>query len=100
MLAHHRNECKINCPRFFHHCNNFGIDYALRHDKLYSTVEKNGCLAVKPKSIKLTYAETVRLKDTVEAQNHLIANGYDPTNVFTTNDLFTDDEVKVDIKTK
>ena len=63
-------------------------------------VEKNGCLAVKPKSIKLTYAETVRLKDTVEAQNRLIANGYDPTNVSTTNDLFTDDEVKVDIKTK
>ena len=63
-------------------------------------VEKNGCLAVKPKSIKLTYAETVRLKDTVEAQNRLIANGYDPTNVSTTNNLFTDDEVKVDIKTK
>ena len=63
-------------------------------------VEKNGCLAVKPKSIKLTYAETVRLKNTVEAQNRLIANGYDPTNVSTTNNLFTDDEVKVDIKTK
>jgi len=42
-------------------------------------VENNGCLAVKPKAIKLTYAETVRLKDTVEAQNRLIANGGDPT---------------------
>jgi len=100
MLAHHRNECKINCPRFFHHCNNFGIDYALRHDKLYSTVEKNGCLAVKPKSIKLTYAETVRLKDTVEAQNRLITSGGHPTTDSILNDLSTNDQVKVDIKTK
>ena len=63
-------------------------------------VEKNGCWAVKPKSIKLTYAEAVRLKDTVDAQNRLIANGGDPTNDSTTNDLLTNDEVKVDIKTK
>jgi len=33
----------------------------------------------------------IRLKDTVEAQNRLIANGGDPTNVSTTNDLFTND---------
>ena len=45
------------------------------------SVENNGCLAVKPKAIlKLTYAETVRRKATVEVQNHLIMNGLDPTN--------------------
>jgi hypothetical protein len=43
-------------------------------------VENNGCLAVKPKSIKLTYAETVRVKKTVEAQNLTIRNGGDPFN--------------------
>ncbi|GAG19417.1 unnamed protein product [marine sediment metagenome] len=43
-------------------------------------VENNGCLAVKPKSIKLTYAETARVKKTVEAQNLLIMNGGDPFN--------------------
>ena len=43
-------------------------------------VENNGCLAVKPKAIKLTYAETVRTKTTVEVQNRLIMNGLDPTN--------------------
>jgi len=59
-----------------------------------------GCLAVKPKAIKLTYAETVRLKDTVEAQNCLIANGGDPTDDSTTDDLLINDQVKVDIKTK
>jgi len=64
-------------------------------------VEKNGCLAVKPKSIKLTYAETVRLKDSVEAQNCLIAKGGDPTtNDSILNVLSTNDQVKVDIKTK
>ena len=45
-----------------------------------TTVENNGCLAVKPKTIKLTYAETVRIKKTVGAQNRLIGNGGDPTN--------------------
>jgi len=64
------------------------------------SVEKNDCLAVKPKSIKLTYAETVRLKDTVEAQNRLIAKGGDPTNDSILNVLSTNDQVKVDIKTK
>ena len=63
-------------------------------------VEKNGCLAVTLKSTKLTYAETVRLKDTVEAQNCLIANGGHPTNDSILNDLSTNDQVKVDIKTK
>jgi len=63
-------------------------------------VEKKGCLAVKPKSIKLTYAETVQLKDTVEAQNRLIAKGGDPTNDSILNVLSTNDQVKVDIKTK
>ena len=68
---------------------------------LYILVEKNGCLAVKPKSIKLTYAETVRLKDSVEAQNRLIAKGGDPTTTDSIlNDLSTKDQVKVDIKTK
>ena len=64
------------------------------------TVEKNGCLAVKLKCIKMTYAETVRLKDTVEAQNCLIANGGHPTNDSILNDLSTNEQVKVDIKTK
>ena len=48
--------------------------------RLSLIVENNGCLAVKPKSIKLTYAETVRVKKTVEAQNRLISNGGDPSN--------------------
>jgi len=48
----------------------------------------------------LTYAETVRLKDTVEAQNRLIANEDDPTDDSTTDDLLINDQVKVDIKTK
>ena len=64
-------------------------------------VEKNGCLAVKPKSLKLTYAKKVRLKDSVEAQNHLIAKGGDPTtNDSILNVLSINDQVKVDIKTK
>jgi len=53
-------------------------------------VENNGCLAVKPKTIKLTYAETVRIESAVNAQNRLIGNGRDPTN----------EQNKVDIKTK
>jgi len=45
------------------------------------SVENNGCLAVKPKSIKLvTYTETVWVKKTVEAQNLIIMNGGDPSN--------------------
>ena len=58
-------------------------------------VENNGCLAVKPKAIKLTYAET---KATVEVQNCLIMNGLDPTNdLDKTNDL---NKVHIDIKKK
>jgi len=64
------------------------------------SVENNVFLAVKPNAIKLTYAETVRVKDTVEAQNRLIANGGDPTDDSILNVLFTNDQVKVDIKTK
>jgi hypothetical protein len=41
-------------------------------------VESNGCLAAKPKTTKLTYAEAARLSDVVEAQDRLIANGGDP----------------------
>jgi len=66
----------------------------------HRSIENNGCLAFKPKAIKLTYAKTVRLKDTVEAQNRLIADGGDPTDDSTTNGLLTNDQVKVDIKTK
>ena len=40
-------------------------------------VESNGCLAVKPKNTKLTYAEMVRVNAAVEAQDHLIGNGGD-----------------------
>ena len=63
-------------------------------------VEKNGCLAVKPKSIKLTYAETVQLKSTVEGQNRLITSGGHPTTDTILKVLSTNDQVKVDIKTK
>ena len=53
---------------------------ALRAVKLIK-LKHCGCLAaVKPKTIKLTYAETVRVKTAVEAQNCLISNGGDPTN--------------------
>ena len=42
-------------------------------------VESNGCLAVKPKIPKMTYAKAARVSDIVEAQDRLIANGCDPT---------------------
>jgi hypothetical protein len=42
-------------------------------------VESNGCLAVKPKIPKMTYAEAARVSDVMEAQDRLIANGCDPT---------------------
>ena len=66
-------------------------------DQLWVIVENDGCLAVKPKAIKLTYAKTVRMKATVEVQNRLIMNnGLNPTN-----DLDeTYDLNKVDIKKK
>ena len=60
------------------------------------TVENNGllavkpCLAVKPKTNKLTYAETVRLTTAVEKQNCLIGKGGDPI----------DELVNIDIKKK
>ena len=41
-------------------------------------VESNGCLAVKLKNTKLTYAEMVRVTTAVEAQDRLIGNGRDP----------------------
>jgi hypothetical protein len=41
-------------------------------------VESNGCLAIKPKTPKMTHAEAARVSDVVEAQNGLIANGCDP----------------------
>ena len=41
-------------------------------------VESNGYLAVKPKTTKLTYAETVKISAAVEAQDRLIGNGGDP----------------------
>jgi len=41
-------------------------------------VESKGCLAVKPKNTKLTYAEMVRVTTAVEAQDRLIGNGGDP----------------------
>jgi hypothetical protein len=42
-------------------------------------VESNGCLAVKPKIPKLTYAEAARVRIVVKTQDLLIANGCDPT---------------------
>jgi hypothetical protein len=45
----------------------------------YFDVESNGCLAVKPKIPKMSYAEAARVSDVVKAQDRLIANGYDPT---------------------
>jgi hypothetical protein len=44
-----------------------------------STVESNGCLAVKPKIPKMFYAEAARVSDVVKAQDRLIANGYNST---------------------
>jgi len=41
-------------------------------------VESNGCLAVKPKNIKMTYAKMVRVTTAEEAQSCLIGNGGDP----------------------
>ena len=72
------------------------VPFAIAH--MGNVLEKNGCLAVKQKSIKLTYDETVRLKDSVEAQNRLIAKGGATDSIL--NDLSTKDQVKVDIKTK
>ena len=43
------------------------------------SVESNGCLAVKPKIPKMSYAEAARVSDVVKTQDRLIANGYDPT---------------------
>ena len=63
-------------------------------------VENNGCLAVKPKAIKLTYAETVRTKATVEVQNRLIMNGLDPTNDLDETKKYNVFVNKVDIKKK
>ena len=60
----------------------------------------NGCLAVKPKAIKLTYAETVRTKATVEVQNRLIMNGLDPTNDLDETKKYNVFVNKVDIKKK
>ncbi len=42
-------------------------------------VESNGCLAVKPKIPKMSYAEAARVSDVVRKQDRLIANGCDPT---------------------
>ena len=42
-------------------------------------VESNGCLAIKPKIPKMSYAEAARVSDVVKAQDRLKANGYDPT---------------------
>ena len=53
-------------------------------------VESNGCLAVKPKNVKLSYAEMVKVTTAVEMQDHLIGNGGDPTT----------DLIQVDIKKK
>jgi hypothetical protein len=43
-------------------------------------VEKNGCLSVKPKGIKLTYAEIARVNSRVKAQDCLISRGGNPGN--------------------
>ena len=42
-------------------------------------VESNGCLAVKQKNVKLSYAEMVKVTAAIEMQDHLIGNGEDPT---------------------
>ena len=42
-------------------------------------VESNGCLAVKPENVKLSYAEMVKVTAAVEMQDRLIGNGEDPT---------------------
>ena len=57
-------------------------------------------MAVKPKAIKLTYAETERTKATVEVQNCLIMNGLDPTNDLDETKKYNVFVNKVDIKKK
>ncbi len=54
------------------------------------SVESNGCLAVKPKNVKLSYAEMVKVTTAVEMQDRIIGNGGDPTT----------DLIQVDIKKK
>ena len=53
-------------------------------------VESNSCLAVKPKNVKLSYAEMVKVTTAVEMQDSIIGNGGDPTT----------DLIQVDIKKK
>ena len=53
-------------------------------------VESNGCLAVKPNNVKLSYAEMVKFTTAVEMQDRIIGNSGDPTT----------DLIQVDIKKK
>ncbi len=43
-------------------------------------VEKDGCLAGKPKGIKLTYAEVAKINSSVKEQDCLISRGGNPGN--------------------
>ena len=63
-----------------------------------SIVEKNGCLSVKPKGIKLTYAEVARINSSVKAQDCLISRGGNPGN--DSNPENTNSLDQVDIKVK
>ena len=53
-------------------------------------VENSSNLAVKPKNVKLSYAEVVRVTAATDIQDRIISNGGDPTS----------DEIQVDIKKK
>ena len=67
---------------------------------IFCCLENNGCLAVKPNDVKLTYSKTVRTKATVEVINHLIMNGLDPTNDLNQTKKYNVFVNKVDIKKK
>jgi hypothetical protein len=70
-------------------CNNIVIASNLGSPPDIS-VESNSCLAVKPKNVKLSYAEMVKVTTAVEMQDRIIGNGRDPTT----------DLIQVDIKKK
>ena len=53
-------------------------------------VENSSNLAVKPKNVKLSYAEVVRVTAATDIQDRIISNGGDPTS----------NEIQVDIKKK
>ena len=78
----------------------YNFETGCRGMMIFCCLENNGCLAVKPNDVKLTYSKTVRTKATVEVINHLIMNGLDPTNDLNQTKKYNVFVNKVDIKKK